>query len=85
MFFPGIWKVISKATSKKEGYIHRLTTQDIERIYQQDIEKNRKTPRSYICTKDIEVSELHLQSSGKLFFLILFYFFFFVSSRSNYC
>ena len=70
----GLWKVISKITSKKEVRIHRLATKDIERIYKQDIQKKRTTPRSYICTKDIEVFELHLRNNGKFIYFVPFYF-----------
>ncbi len=65
----GIWKVISKATWKNEGYIHRLTTQHIERIYKQDVKNERKPPRIYVCTKDIEAFELHFRQNGKIFYL----------------
>ncbi|CAF1170077.1 unnamed protein product [Adineta steineri] len=58
----GVWRVISKATSKKEGHIHRLTTKDLERIHRQDVANERTTPRSYICIRDIEAFELHVRS-----------------------
>ncbi|CAF1526605.1 unnamed protein product [Rotaria sp. Silwood1] len=54
----GLWKVISKVTSEKVERIHRLTTKDIERIYRQGIKNQRITPRSYICTKEIEAFDL---------------------------
>ncbi|CAF1068165.1 unnamed protein product [Adineta ricciae] len=58
----GVWRVISKATSRKEGHIHRLTTADLERIHEQDVANERITPRSYICVRDIEVFELVVRS-----------------------
>lgn len=57
--------MISKATSKKEGHIHRLTTKDLERIHKKDIQNERSTPRSYICIRDIEAFELIIRSNGK--------------------
>lgn len=68
----GIWRVISEATWKKEGYIHRLSTKDIEKIYKKDIINERATPRSYICTKDIEAFEVHLRPNGRFCFIFLF-------------
>ncbi|CAF3370219.1 unnamed protein product [Rotaria sp. Silwood1] len=59
----GVWRVISKATSRKEGHIHRLTTKDLERIHKQDILNERVTPRSYICIRDIEAFELIVHSN----------------------
>ncbi|CAF2655347.1 unnamed protein product [Rotaria sp. Silwood2] len=59
----GIWKVISRVTSKKEDRIHRLSTQDIERIYIQDMKNDRLIPRLYICTKEIEVFDLIIHSN----------------------
>ena len=61
----GLWRVISKATSKKDGHIHRLTTKDIERIHRQDVRNERQTPRSYICIRDIEAFELIMRNNGK--------------------
>ncbi len=70
--------MISKSTSKGEGYIHRLTTKDIERIYKQDVRNERTTRRSYICTKDIEGFDLHIVQHGKFcWFVFHLYFFFF--------
>jgi hypothetical protein len=65
--------VISKATSKKEGHIHRLTTKDLERIHKQDVRNERTTPRSYICIRDVEGFELIIRNKGKnlLFFVFL--------------
>lgn len=60
----GIWKVISKTTSKKEGAIHRLTTKDLENIHRQDIENHRSTPRRFICMKDMEGFELLVRNNG---------------------
>ena len=57
--------MISKATSKKEGHIHRLTTKDLERIHKQDVRNERPTPRSYICIRDVEAFELIVQNNGK--------------------
>ena len=57
--------MISKATSRKEGHIHRLTTTDLERIHEQDIANERLTPRSYICVRDIEAFELIVRSDGR--------------------
>lgn len=54
----GIWRVISKATSIKEGHIHRLSTKDLERIHRQDVKNQRSTPRSYVCIRDVEAFEL---------------------------
>jgi len=68
----GIWRVISRTALKKEGHIHRLTTKDIERIYKQDFKNERSTPRSYICTKDIEAFDVHIHPNGK-FFICLFF------------
>ncbi len=65
--FLGVWRVISKATSKKEGHIHRLTTKDLERIHKQDVINERATPRSYICIRDVEAFELIARSNGKNF------------------
>ncbi len=59
--------MISKSTSKGEGYIHRLTTKDIEGIYKKDLLNERATRRSYICTKDIDAFELHILKNGKFF------------------
>jgi len=61
----GIWKIISKATSTGETHLHRLTTKDIERIHRQDTENRRATPRTYVCTKDIDAFELIVNSNGK--------------------
>ncbi len=72
----GIWRVISRTAPNKEGYIHRLTTKDIERIHKQDVQNERLTPRSYICTKDIEAFDVLLRLNGKFFiFFYLIYFF----------
>lgn len=60
--YPGIWKVVSKTTSKHEGLIHRLTTKDLETIHKQDINNARATPRTYICLKEIEAFELIIRS-----------------------
>ena len=60
----GVWRVISKATSKKEGHIHRLTTKDLERIHKQDVRNERVTPRSYICIRDVETFELIVRNNG---------------------
>jgi hypothetical protein len=70
----GVWRVISKATSKKEGHIHRLTTKDLERIYKQDVRNERTTPRSYICIRDIETFELIIRSNGKKISFFSFFF-----------
>ncbi|CAF1130640.1 unnamed protein product [Rotaria sordida] len=59
----GIWRVISIATSKKEGHLHRLTTSDLERIHKQDIFNERLFPRSYICIRDVEAFELIVHSN----------------------
>jgi hypothetical protein len=72
----GVWRVISKATSKKEGHIHRLTTKDLERIHKQDVRNERTTPRSYICIRDVEAFELTVRNNGKKlsnFFLMKFF------------
>lgn len=61
----GVWRVISKSTSNKEGHIHRLTTKDLERIHKQDVRNERTTPRAYICIRDIEAFELVVHSAGK--------------------
>lgn len=63
--FAGIWKVLSKSTSRKEGFIHRLTTKDIESIHKQDFQNERSTPRTFICMKDIEAFELIFRNHGE--------------------
>ncbi|CAF2370973.1 unnamed protein product [Rotaria sp. Silwood2] len=64
----GVWRVISKATSSKEGHVHRLTTKDLERIHKQDILNERATPRSYICIRDVEAFELMIHSNDESVF-----------------
>lgn len=56
--------MISRATLRKEDHIHRLSTKDLERIYQQDIQNERTTPRSYICIRDVEAFEVIARSNG---------------------
>ena len=66
LFSTGIWKVISKSRSQNENFIHRLTTKDIETIYQKDLKNERATPRTYVCTREIEAFELRIRQNGKL-------------------
>lgn len=61
--YSGIWKVLSKATTTGETHIHRLTSKDIERINRQDNENRRSTPRTYVCTRDIDAFELIANSN----------------------
>ena len=65
--------MISKATSKKEGHIHRLTTKDLETIHKKDIRNERTTPRSYICIRDLEAFDLIIRSNGKCSSSLLFF------------
>jgi hypothetical protein len=62
----GVWRVISRSTSRENGHIHRLTTKDIERIHRQDVRHERVSPRSYICIRDMEAFELIVRNNGKL-------------------
>ncbi|CAF3633617.1 unnamed protein product [Adineta steineri] len=55
----GLWRVLLKATPRRDNHIHRLTTKDIETIYKKDFQNQRTFPRSYISTKRIEAFELH--------------------------
>ncbi|CAF4751444.1 unnamed protein product, partial [Rotaria magnacalcarata] len=59
----GLWRVISRATTQKEGHIHRLTTKDIESVHMQDSLNKRDTPRSYISIREIEAFELIARSN----------------------
>ncbi|CAF3631054.1 unnamed protein product [Rotaria socialis] len=60
----GLWRVISRATTQKEGHIHRLTTKDIESVHKQDSLNKRDTPRSYISIREIEAFELIARSNS---------------------
>lgn len=77
--------MISKATSKKEGHIHRLTSKDLERIHIKDIRNERTTPRSYICIRDIEAFELIIRSNGKNILMMMMMIINGNLSRSNCC
>ena len=63
--FEGIWKVVSKTTSKRDGLIHRLTTKDLESIHKQDLHNGRTTPRTYVCLKEIDAFELIIHANGR--------------------
>ena len=57
---------MSKCRSQTESHIHRLTTKDIETIYRKDFKIERVTPRTFICTKDVEAFELRVRQNGKI-------------------
>ncbi|CAF0751736.1 unnamed protein product [Didymodactylos carnosus] len=58
----GLWRVISKSSSKKEESIHRLTVRDLETLYQRDKNHQRANPRSFICIRDVEAFELVIRT-----------------------
>ncbi|CAF1189642.1 unnamed protein product [Adineta ricciae] len=60
----GIWKIVTN----DNNHTQRLATTDIEDIHTHDVEKKRVTPRSYICTKQIEAFELHVRKNDDTVF-----------------